>query len=82
MDSFHFGLLWLLLSRFGHDRAKNDSGIKFPSPSCVLPKLSPRFCSSVFSFLPQSYESLVLLCVHSGWYLDYVGVGMKAWFAC
>ena len=26
----------LLLSRFGHDRAKNDSGIKFPSQICEL----------------------------------------------
>ena len=39
------GCCGFLLSRFGHDRAKNDSGIEFPSQSCVLPKLSPRlFC--------------------------------------
>ena len=35
----------------------------------------------VFDFLPQSCELLVLLCVCSGWSLDFVGVGMKAWYA-
>ena len=38
-------------------------------------------CSVVFNFLPQSCELLVLLCVCSGWSLDCVGVGMKAWYA-
>ena len=38
-------------------------------------------CSVVFDFLPQSCDLLVLLCVCSGWSLDYVGVGMKAWYA-
>ena len=33
---FRFGLLWLLLSHFGHDRAKNDSGLGFPYPSCEV----------------------------------------------
>ena len=47
-----WGCCGFMLSRFGHDRAKNDSGIEFPSQSCVLPKLSPWFCSVVFAFLP------------------------------
>ena len=82
MGSFTFlGCCGFLLSRFGHDRAKNDSGIEFPSQSCVLPKFPPQFCSVVSIFLPQSCELLVLLCVCSGWSLDCVGVGMKAWYA-
>ena len=37
MGSFTFvGCCGFLLSRFGHDRAKNDSGIDFPCPSCEL----------------------------------------------
>ena len=47
-----------MLSPFGHDRSKNNSKIEFPSQSYVLPKLSPRFCSVVFAFLPQSCELL------------------------
>ena len=50
----------ILLSCFGHDRAKKDSRIEFPSQNCEL---------------------LILLCVCSGWSLDYVGVGMKTWYA-
>ena len=46
------GCCGFLLSRFGHDMAKNDSGIEFPSQICVLTKLSPWFCFVVFSFLP------------------------------
>ena len=57
---FFLGCCGFLLGRFGHDRAKNDSGIEFPGQSC---------------------EVLILLCVCSGWSLDYVGVGMKAWYA-
>ena len=38
-------------------------------------------CSVVVDFIPKSCESLVLLCVCSGWYLDCVGVGMKALYA-
>ena len=38
------GLLWLLLSHFGHDRAKNDSGIIFPYPSYEL-LIFLRVCS-------------------------------------
>ena len=59
-----FGSCGFLLSRFGDDRAKNDSGIEFPSQSCVLPKLSPRFCSMVFAFLPHSCELLdFVVCI-------------------
>ena len=37
MGSFSFwGCYGLLLSRFGHDRAKNDLGIEFPSQSYEL----------------------------------------------
>ena len=57
---FVLGCYGFLLSPFGHDKAKNDSRIKFPSQSCEL---------------------LVLLPVCSGWSLDCVGVGMKAWYA-
>ena len=46
----------LFWSRFGHNRAKNDSVIDFPC---------------------QAVNTLVLLRVCSGWYLDCVGVGMK-----
>ena len=53
-----WGCCGSLLSHFGHDRAKNDLGIEFPNQSYVLTKLSPRFCSMVFSFLPQSSELL------------------------
>ena len=43
-----FGLLWLLLGFFGHDRAKNDSGIDFPYPRCELLVLL-RVCSGWYS---------------------------------
>ena len=36
-----WGLYVSLLSRFGHDRAKNDSGIDFPCPSCESLVLLP-----------------------------------------
>ena len=81
MGSFTFlGCCGFLLSLFGHDRAKNDSRIEFPVK--VVYYLNCHLgCSVVFYFIPQSYELLVLLCVCSGWSLDYVGVGMKAWYA-
>ena len=45
VDLFKFvGCCGFLLSRFGHDRAKNDSGIKFSRPSCELLVLL-RVCS-------------------------------------
>ena len=50
---FRFGLMWLLLSRFGHDRAKNDSGIVFPHPSCE-PLVLLRVCSG----WPSDYVGL------------------------
>ena len=46
---FCFSLMWLLLSRFGHDRVKNDSGIGFPYPNCE-PLVLLRVCSGWSSY--------------------------------
>ena len=62
--------LWL--SRFGHDMAKNDSGIELITLSYVEPRFPFQFCSVMFSLRPQSYE---LLC----WLFCWVSTGFGLW---
>ena len=58
MGSFTFlGCCGFLLSRFGHDRTKNDSRIEFPSQGYVLPELSPRLFGGV-DFLLRAVNCL------------------------
>ena len=65
VSSFSFlGCCGFLLSHFGHDRAKNDLGIKFPRESCVLPKLSPRFVLWCLIFFPRAVNCL-FCCVYA-----------------
>ena len=64
----------LLLSRFGHDRAINDFRFELLNLGCVLPNFHSGFGLWCFPFNPRA---VVLLCVHSGWSLDCLGVEME-----
>ena len=64
VGSFTFlGCCGFLLSHFGHDRAKNNSGIKFPSQSCVLPKLSPRLFGGVWFSSLELWIACFAVCM-------------------
>ena len=74
---FFVDYYWVVLATIG-PRTTQESN--FPVRAAYY--LNCHFgCLVVFDFLPRSCELLVWLCVCSGWSLDYVGVGMQAWYA-
>ena len=60
---FVLGCCGFLLSHFGHYRAKNDSRIKFPRQSCVLPELSPRLFCGVWFSSPELWIACFAMCM-------------------